>query len=227
MVVLIASFSSAAKIYGNAYGPGLELLKNTVVSVNSTPQQTLVAADGAYSFELAPGNYIIEAYNSENSLYDKEELDIKTEGSYVLDLILFEMAEIDELDLNESELVMIEDLFKETKPDAKDVIITVLIAALIIAGAIAYVVFRYKKLKGEKPGKRKKPANAKKVYSPDKTLDKVINFIKKEKRTTQKEIRKGLGMSEAKVSLLITDLEDRGMIRKIKKGRGNVIIYNK
>ncbi|MEA1908856.1 MAG: MarR family transcriptional regulator [Euryarchaeota archaeon] len=43
-------------------------------------------------------------------------------------------------------------------------------------------------------------------------------------RITQKELRARLKYSEAKVSLMITDLEDRGMVKKVKKGRGNVII---
>lgn len=43
-------------------------------------------------------------------------------------------------------------------------------------------------------------------------------------RITQKDLRKQLGASEAKVSLLLADLEDRGLIKKIKKGRGNIII---
>jgi len=55
-----------------------------------------------------------------------------------------------------------------------------------------------------------------------------MDIIKKEDgRTTQKEIRKQLPLSEAKVSLIITELEEKGVVKKIKKGRGNVIILNK
>ncbi|MCK5316407.1 MAG: hypothetical protein KAJ55_00755, partial [Anaerolineales bacterium] len=43
-------------------------------------------------------------------------------------------------------------------------------------------------------------------------------------RVTQKELRKKLNCSEAKVSLMIIDLENRGLITKVKKGRANVII---
>jgi uncharacterized membrane protein len=32
-------------------------------------------------------------------------------------------------------------------------------------------------------------------------------------------------MSEAKISLMLTDLESQGKIRKIKKGRGNVVVW--
>ena len=43
-------------------------------------------------------------------------------------------------------------------------------------------------------------------------------------RMTQKDLRARLNCSEAKVSLMITDLEDRGLIHKVKKGRGNIIL---
>jgi len=55
----------------------------------------------------------------------------------------------------------------------------------------------------------------------------IFNIIKKEKRTTQKDIRSKVPLSEAKISLVISDLEDKGMIRKIKKGRGNILIFVK
>jgi uncharacterized membrane protein len=46
-------------------------------------------------------------------------------------------------------------------------------------------------------------------------------------RITQLDLRKALPYSEAKVSLMITDLENRGIVKKIKKGRGNVLILNR
>ncbi|GIU69679.1 MAG: hypothetical protein KatS3mg002_0915 [Candidatus Woesearchaeota archaeon] len=56
---------------------------------------------------------------------------------------------------------------------------------------------------------------------------KLMNIIKEHSRITQKEIRKMLPYSEAKISLLITQLESEGKIKKIKKGRGNIIVYVK
>jgi len=56
-------------------------------------------------------------------------------------------------------------------------------------------------------------------------LQEVISIIRGEGgRITQKELRARLRYSEAKVSLMITDLEDRRIVKKVKKGRGNVII---
>ncbi|WP_048085772.1 helix-turn-helix transcriptional regulator [Archaeoglobus veneficus] len=58
---------------------------------------------------------------------------------------------------------------------------------------------------------------------PDDLVE-VIEVLRKEGgRLTQKELRKRLGYSEAKMSLIVADLERRGIIEKVKKGRGNII----
>jgi uncharacterized membrane protein len=56
-------------------------------------------------------------------------------------------------------------------------------------------------------------------------LDVVLNIIKEEGgRATQRDIRKRLPLSEAKVSLMISELEAKGKVEKIKKGRGNIVV---
>ena len=62
----------------------------------------------------------------------------------------------------------------------------------------------------------------------DDDLDHVIKIIKQEGgRATQKDIRKQIPLSEAKISLMIAELEHKGIVEKIKKGRGNIIILKK
>jgi len=46
-------------------------------------------------------------------------------------------------------------------------------------------------------------------------------------RISQIDLRKALPCSEAKVSLMLTDLEGRGIVKKVKKGRGNIIILKR
>jgi len=76
-----------------------------------------------------------------------------------------------------------------------------------------------------------KKQEKKRIEEPDAFSDEysmnVLSIIKKEKRMTQKELRKQIPLSEGKVSLMLTHLEDDGKIRKIKKGRGNIIIFVK
>ena len=56
----------------------------------------------------------------------------------------------------------------------------------------------------------------------------ILEILEKEGgRATQKEIRKHIPLSEAKISLMIAELEHQGKVKKVKKGRGNIIILNK
>ena len=55
-------------------------------------------------------------------------------------------------------------------------------------------------------------------------LQEVLELIRASgNRITQLELRKKSRYSESKVSLMLSDLEDRGLIEKFKKGRGNII----
>jgi uncharacterized membrane protein len=84
--------NNTATIRGGVYSwDTFELLENSVVEVNSTPSQTMMAKYGVYSFNLEPGDYLITASYYENStlLYSAEEpIEIKGNGSYSIDLFL-------------------------------------------------------------------------------------------------------------------------------------------
>ncbi|WP_424357016.1 DUF7343 domain-containing protein [Methanocella sp. MCL-LM] len=62
---------------------------------------------------------------------------------------------------------------------------------------------------------------------PPDCRDVIVILEKNGGRITQLDLRKLLPYSEAKVSLIVSDLENRGLIKKIKKGRGNVLILNR
>ncbi|MFH0834875.1 MAG: ArsR family transcriptional regulator, partial [Candidatus Micrarchaeota archaeon] len=122
-------------------------------------------------------------------------------------------------------------------------------AGLLIGAAIVFGIWSMVKGRGrsketeEKEGKEKaetkKTAAAvipKKPQSPSPkpgipaslTLNpeqkEILAFLRKEGgRATQKEIRKALPYSEAKISTDLAILEDAGVVKKIKKGRGNVV----
>lgn len=56
-------------------------------------------------------------------------------------------------------------------------------------------------------------------------LQEILDIIRSQGgRMTQKDLRSKLKYSEGKVSLMLFDLEKRGMIQKFKRGRGNVIL---
>lgn len=56
-------------------------------------------------------------------------------------------------------------------------------------------------------------------------LQEILDIIRSQGgRMTQKDLRGKLKYSEGKVSLMLFDLEKRGLIQKFKRGRGNVIL---
>ena len=199
---------STAIIKGTIYNLELNKVKNAIVTVNSTPKQTIVAVNGEYSFELPLGSYKIEAkvmsYNITEA-YAIETIEIKHPGTYNIDLILFPNL-IPEEEILEEEIDVSEIIGKKT-----NIIPIILMIAFVLVALLLFIIF-YKKKRKKKP-----------LEKTD--IEKVIEFIKKEGgRTTQKAIRQYLFLSEAKASLLLTEMEHKGLIQKIKKGRGNIII---
>ncbi|RLE41123.1 hypothetical protein DRZ77_00030 [Candidatus Woesearchaeota archaeon] len=200
---------STAIIKGTIYDLELNKVKNAIVTVNSTPKQTIVAVNGEYSFELPLGSYKIEAkvvsYNITEA-YTIETIEIEYSGTYNIDLILFPNL-IPEEEILEEEIDVSEIIGKKT-----NIIPIVLVIACVACVLLVALIIFYKKKKKRKPFEKT-------------DIEKVIEFIKKEGgRTTQKTIRQHLFLSEAKASLLITEMEHKGLVQKIKKGRGNIII---
>ncbi|MDQ1254131.1 MAG: hypothetical protein QG646_3351 [Euryarchaeota archaeon] len=83
----------ATTIHGTVYEwNSFKPLNNTIVEVNSTPTQYLVATDANYSFNLTPGTYLITAnYFEGNTLVyaAHENVVISNQGEFVHDLLLF------------------------------------------------------------------------------------------------------------------------------------------
>jgi len=201
----------------------LEPLKNAIVEVNTVPSQTQVATDGKYSFELLPGDYTITAsyYKGDFLFYYAEEnlTILETGADYVVDLLAFPPFDYDEMD---------DDLVPIFDTDSTDN--TWLFVAVILAvGATVAVIFYYLKARSKKKSEVKIDATPStiKVISLPQDLEEVIAKIRKAGgRINQLELRKQLPQSESKVSYMLADLESRGVLRKVKKGRGNIIILN-
>jgi uncharacterized membrane protein len=71
------------------------------------------------------------------------------------------------------------------------------------------------------------PPSAQELLLPQDCREVLAIMEKNGGRITQLDLRKALPYSEAKVSLIVSDLESRGLVKKIKKGRGNVLILNR
>ena len=192
--LLILPVTLAADINGYIYDINLNLAKDTILKINTIPEQTYVSKDGSYTFTINPGNYIITAEYKEHTI--KKEIQIIEEGSYVLDIILSDIPVVEPVEPKEG------------------ISYWWYISILLIVIILFYSFY--------------KPKPKKKQIQEDELPKKIIKFIKEQGgRTTQKDIRKEFqSLSEAKVSLAVTELEHRKQIQKIKKGRGNIIVSN-
>jgi len=204
MLLLFSQLVFSATIYGTIYDLSLDKAKDVRVEINTEPKQLYVSKNGSYAFNVPNGNYKVEAKQYIGNFLEAsvlENITVKDDGNYVLDLILFPSLDEDELEYD----IDIIDPFPETRIN-----IQLLILFFVIAFIVFYII-------------RKVSFKAKKEEDTD--LEKIIKIINQEGgRTTQKHIRKQIPLSEAKISLMIDDLEHKGVIEKIKKGRGNIII---
>jgi len=252
----------------------LEPINNTVIDVNSTPPQSIVAKNGTYSFELAPGDYTITASYHQNNIltYSKETtIKIEDEGSYVLDLLLYPVSEN-----RVTETVAARKNQNEINPNRQTEVGSSTISYLPVAFTLL-VLFagsyklskKYKNMtenrfqKGEfktsgllekilckitYSGTKKECRNPGKTIFVSETviepgdnsdietaalkkqplsaeLSETLDIIRGNKgRITQKDLRGRLKYSEVKVSLLLSELEKRELIKKFKKGRENIVI---
>ena len=229
--------AQAAKVYGSLYEwSDLEKpLKNVIVEIeeNATRVQYKVSSDGAYSFDISPGNYVLKAKYYINNILEfsgEEKLQIyRPDDSRNLDLLLFPPIDSDYEYLGDINLT------GELEP--KDPLVSNYIAVIfvVLLIAIIFLLFFWKKkrkpvipeqeeIPSEPPTNVTKPIENMTRELPDDLHELYDLILQKGGRTTQKEIRKYAKYGEAKVSLMLADLEDRGLIKKIKKGRSNIII---
>ncbi len=211
--VILTNFVFGATIHGSIYDLSLTKANNVVVTINTQPRQKYIAKNGTYSFTVPIGDYKIEAKKilQGTTLAATENISVEQDGDFVLDLVLFPSIESDIIE--EAKFEIDEDYFKEESNFGLilNIIIT-FITFLVILIIVGYFFIKRK---------------TKKIEQSDEYLRTVLKIIKDNKRITQKEIRKQLPLSEAKVSLIISELETKGLVKKIKKGRGNIIIYKK
>lgn len=213
LFLVLVDSSLAATVHGTVYDDNLDVLKDVVVEVDSVPNQRFVAKDGVYSFTLPPGSYTLTVKH--DSQVVEEKITIEKEGDYVLDLFSFpSFEEEDDLIKEAGEITIDDEYFKEDKTK------TYLVVGAIVL-ALAGIAFYF--LRSRKPEIRSGIEDIQKDEA-----EKYLDFIKKRGgRVTQKGIRKSFPASEAKVSLIITELEHKGKVEKIRRGRDNIIILKK
>lgn len=220
---------SAATVQGTAYEWWtLRPLENVIIDINTTPAQQVIATDGSYSLSLPSGSYTLSAkYKIQNLvIYETQENITIPENAenriFTLDLIMFPAEEGQEFYENENiDPSNVEDTGATTSSSL--IFYTALVAVIGIV-VILVAVYLGRLVREVKEIPLGPGAYGPSAALPD-DLKEVVDVINQSGgRTTQVEIREKIPYSEAKISLMLDDLEDRGLIRKIKKGRGNIII---
>lgn len=221
LIGILVPIVSAATIHGSVYDIFLDELDKAVITIDSEPQQTAVSKGGEYSFEISPGEYIINAiyYGSDADYESEDKVSIKKEGNFKIDLILTPQLDSEILGENTNEFEELNSDFTLEKDKGINVGMIITLIAIILIILYFYLA----------KGHFIKDVDESELKSEnEEELEKVLKFIKSlGGRATQKDIRKKFPSSEAKISLMISELESKNFVKKIKKGRGNIIIITK
>ncbi len=194
-----------AMLIGNIYDEYLYPIDRAVIKINTSPEQVIVVNNSGYNIDLNKGVYRVEIYLPTSNglvLIHNETIIINDDSKYLHDFIMsidIESNDIDELkEIEES--------------NNKLMSIALIITIIILAGIGMWLL----KKKSNENVEKKTKSNEK---------ERIIEILKRnDKRMTQKELAKELDVSKSKLSLILVEMEQEGLIKKYKKGRGNIIV---
>jgi uncharacterized membrane protein len=225
---LLAVPGYAATIHGTVYDLSLEPM-DSFVEINSVPKQFYVAVNGTYEFNINPGNYLLKVNSTDGSTI--ESIDIVDDGDYIIDVVIG--LDIDEPIVFDDDTTVTDistgindsshNNSSNLSPNSSILSLTLGIIIIAILAVIVIILL----ISRSRTSKKFINKNI-----PDDTdisglAERVLALIREHSRITQKELRKMMPYSEAKISLIVAELEHDGRIRKIKKGRGNILVYIK
>ncbi|MBU0527135.1 hypothetical protein KKE92_01525 [Candidatus Micrarchaeota archaeon] len=193
--LMLISSSFCAFVFGQIYQNNLEDLNKTLIKIEGQFSYQLVTNTSNYSIFLPEGQYTISASSFDES------------GN----LILHTQEDIHVgSDDQQIDLVL--------KPAENELMLPTAILVLVFLSAIFIWSnhFWHGKSKNIEKPKTPEPLDD----DAQKIMDVLTSF---EGRTTQRELRDTLGFSDSKLSLILTELEAVGKIKKFKRGRGKII----
>ncbi len=232
LLVTIPSIAQAAVIRGSVYDLLLQKTKDVILEIDTTPNQQIVSKTGDYNFTVSNGQYTIAAkklVGGRPVANSSEKITVNGDGEFNLDIIILPI--VDDLGISNDDLV----LQLEEKKNGSGFIFWVLGLLVLMVFLIFIFENRLKSKKINKIGKNEVVMDKKIIVEAKKPeagklpqdLEKMLEVIRREGgRINQLDLRKEFNLSEAKISLMVADLESRGLVKKIKKGRGNIVILN-
>lgn len=227
-LLLIHNFVFATTIYGDIYdGDTLDQLQDVLITITDENDNVVVQKmfEESYSLDVGEGNYTLRAYHFRNgslALYSERAFEAKTDDVGI-DLVLIPY----ELQALVPGFTAPPIPAETAGMDGGAAPIPFLEAGLVLLGvaALAAIYLLYPKKKTDK--KERADSLATEVENPtelDGDCKAVMKILgENEGRMVQKELRDILKWSEAKMSLVVSELEMDGHVRKIRKGRENII----
>ncbi|MEW6035242.1 MAG: hypothetical protein AB1529_01400 [Candidatus Micrarchaeota archaeon] len=204
LLLALIGMASAAYVYGDIYQQDLQKLNRTAIRIEGRFTYQLVTDKANYSIFLPEGDYAISASSSDSGageLRSLEKVSVGPEDQRV-DLVL--------------------------RPALRAEYALFLLALCAIAVIFLWSSRRWGKAAGQENGRKPERASQEPVAEQKFELDEDAKSVLRvldgmEGRATQKEIKETLKFSDAKLSLILTELEQTGHVRKFKRGRANII----
>ncbi len=213
ILLLFSLSASAATIHGSVYEYySLEKLPNAIVSINSFPNQQVVAENGNYLFQVPRGNYTLQAkYVKDGQIVyaGDQNVSILSDGNFEYDILVYSVD-------------------GKIQPSASDAWKNYFFAAVLLAiiAGMGYRLYHQKPPPKVFDGQNLQTPKKFEIARLDEKAKTVLTKLRDcGGRLTQKELREKLPQySEAMVSLIVAELESEGKVKKIKQGRGNIIV---
>ena len=237
-ILLCLTLLHSTTMHGEIFdGNDVKPLNNTLITVENQEGSTIYQKvfHRQYSMEISPGKYTMRAYYySNNTLEFYTQHSFEASGETMeFDLILIPY-ELQKLTPGftppplENKTLIDGAYDEELGVGDYGYLVYVFVGVVLIV--IVYSLYRYFESKQVKPKKRKEKVKKEPIkrHELDEDSRKVLKILKEnEGRMIQKEIREILNFSETKMSLIVAELEAMGIIKRIKKGRKNILKLRK
>ncbi|MDD2655383.1 MAG: hypothetical protein PHQ80_01815 [Candidatus ainarchaeum sp.] len=208
----------AATLQGNVYSAdSFDAVQGALVKAEGASTYQVLSSDGTYSMQVVPGAYNISAYYYENGTlkgYAEDGIAVGAEGASY-DIVLFSPDEFEGIEGFET--AELDENIPEVRNEGWTPALAggLVLLVVIVAGA-AYFLFVKKKAEKAPAMERKRELDGEEK--------KVLEILKgSEGMRNQKELREILKCTDTKISLLISSLEAQGYVKRIKKGRENIV----
>ena len=219
--ILLLTLPLAASISGSFYsGYSFETYNGSVVLETSGNQYYKGVFTENYSVELPPGEYNISAYSSNgNMVAEEEKVILNNQTHWDIILLYSDSTEIMDSEINDTIEVPVAQVPKEESNSTIQNLLMMSAAFVVIAIILFLISKRFEKKYDEEQDYE---------LLKDKELTKdEMSFLEtingNEGVIEQKEMRKTLGWSDAKTSLISKSMETQGFVKLVRKGRENIV----